>query len=63
MGWGKYQSNLGRAIPYVEVGDGPTAVIIAAQQHGNEMETSDSVSRWRGTFPAVPPRQRHLGRS
>ena len=43
VGWGKYKSNLGRAIPYVEVGDGPTAVIIAAQQQGTEMETSDSV--------------------
>jgi len=43
LGWGKYTSNTGRGIPYVVVGDGPTAVIIAAQQHGNEMETSDSV--------------------
>jgi hypothetical protein len=43
LGWGPYESNLGRGIPYVEIGDGPTAVMIIAQQHGNEMETSDSV--------------------
>jgi hypothetical protein len=43
LGWGKYKSNTGRGIPYVRVGNGPTAIIIAAQQHADEMETSDSV--------------------
>lgn len=43
LGWGPYTSNLGRGIPYVQVGSGPTPVMIIAQQHGNEMETSDSV--------------------
>ena len=35
-------SNTGRRIPYVVIGNGPTAVMIIAQQHGDEMETSDS---------------------
>lgn len=43
LAYGRYTSNTGRGIPYVVVGNGPTAIIIAAQQHGNEMETSDSV--------------------
>ncbi|HSK26136.1 MAG TPA: M14 family zinc carboxypeptidase [Jiangellales bacterium] len=43
LAWGPYESNLGRGIPVVEIGHGPTAVMIIAQQHGNEMETSDSV--------------------
>jgi hypothetical protein len=43
LGWGNYRSNTGRRIPYVRVGTGPTAIIISAQQHGDEMETSDSV--------------------
>ena len=29
-------------MPYVVIGHGPTAVMIVAQQHGDEMETSDS---------------------
>lgn len=37
-----WNSNTGRSIPYAVVGNGPTAVMIIAQQHGNEMETSDS---------------------
>ncbi len=37
-----WKSNTGRDVPYVVVGTGPTAVLIIAQQHGNEMETSDS---------------------
>lgn len=37
-----WKSNGGREIPYVVVGKGPTAVLIIAQQHGDEMETSDS---------------------
>jgi hypothetical protein len=37
-----YTSNTGRRIPYVVIGSGPTAVMIIAQQHGDEMETSDS---------------------
>ena len=37
-----YTSNTGRKIPYVVIGNGPTAALIIAQQHGDEMETSDS---------------------
>ncbi|WP_157265547.1 M14 family zinc carboxypeptidase [Azohydromonas aeria] len=37
-----WKSNTGRAIPYVVVGTGPAAALIIAQQHGDEMETSDS---------------------
>lgn len=37
-----YKSNTGRQVPYVVIGNGPTAALIIAQQHGNEMETSDS---------------------
>lgn len=37
-----WKSNTGRDVPYVVVGTGPTAVLIIAQQHGDEMETSDS---------------------
>lgn len=37
-----WRSNTGRAVPYAVIGNGPTAVMIMAQQHGNEMETSDS---------------------
>jgi len=37
-----YKSNTGRLVPYVVIGDGPTAALIIAQQHGDEMETSDS---------------------
>lgn len=37
-----WKSNGGREIPYVVVGNGPTAALIVAQQHGDEMETSDS---------------------
>jgi hypothetical protein len=37
-----WPSNSGRKVPYVVIGDGPTAVMIIAQQHGDEMETSDS---------------------
>jgi hypothetical protein len=29
-------------VPYVVIGNGPTAALIIAQQHGDEMETSDS---------------------
>jgi hypothetical protein len=35
-------SNSGRDVPYMVIGNGPTAVMIIAQQHGDEMETSDS---------------------
>ena len=37
-----WTSNSGRKVPYVVIGHGPTAVMIVAQQHGDEMETSDS---------------------
>jgi hypothetical protein len=37
-----WKSNTGRDVPYVVIGNGPTAVLIIAQQHGDEMETSDS---------------------
>ena len=37
-----YTSNTGRDVPYVVIGNGPTAALIIAQQHGDEMETSDS---------------------
>jgi hypothetical protein len=40
--YANWLSNSGRQIPYVVVGNGPTAVMIIAQQHGDEMETSDS---------------------
>ena len=37
-----WTSNSGRGVPYVVIGNGPTAALIIAQQHGDEMETSDS---------------------
>jgi Zinc carboxypeptidase len=37
-----WTSNSGRLVPYVVIGNGPTKVMIIAQQHGDEMETSDS---------------------
>jgi hypothetical protein len=37
-----WTSNTGRKVPYVVIGKGPTAALIIAQQHGDEMETSDS---------------------
>ena len=37
-----WNSNTGRRIPFVVIGNGPTAALIIAQQHGDEMETSDS---------------------
>ena len=37
-----WKSNTGRAIAYAVVGNGPVAAFILAQQHGDEMETSDS---------------------
>jgi hypothetical protein len=37
-----WQSNGGRDVPYVVIGNGPTKVMLIAQQHGDEMETSDS---------------------
>lgn len=37
-----WTSNTGRKVPYVVIGNGPTAAMIIAQQHGDEMETSDS---------------------
>jgi predicted deacylase len=40
--WAPWTSNTGRQVPYVVIGDGPTAALIIAQQHGDEMETSDS---------------------
>jgi hypothetical protein len=39
-----YKSNTGRAVPYMVIGNGPTAAMIIAQQHGDEMETSDSAA-------------------
>ncbi|MGO4392277.1 M14 family zinc carboxypeptidase [Variovorax sp. M-6] len=39
-----WTSNTGRKVPYVVVGNGPTAAMIIAQQHGDEMETSDSAA-------------------
>ena len=38
----RWKSNSGRDVPYVVIGNGPTAALIIAQQHGDEMETSDS---------------------
>jgi hypothetical protein len=40
--WAPWTSNTGRRVPYVVVGTGPTAALIIAQQHGDEMETTDS---------------------
>jgi hypothetical protein len=40
--YANWTSNAGRRVPYVVIGDGPTTVMIIAQQHGDEMETSDS---------------------
>ena len=40
--YAKLTSNSGRRVPYAVVGDGPTSVMFIAQQHGDEMETSDS---------------------
>src|SRR5262245_42862843 len=40
--YARWTSNTGRQVPYVLIGTGPTAVMIIAQQHGDEMETSDS---------------------
>lgn len=40
--WAPWTSNTGRRVPYVVIGTGPTAALIISQQHGNEMETSDS---------------------
>src|SRR3712207_994481 len=40
--YGHCTSNGGRKVPYVLIGDGPTAVMIIGQQHGDEMEASDS---------------------
>ena len=40
--WAPWTSNTGRQVPYVVIGSGPTAALIIAQQHGDEMETSDS---------------------
>ena len=40
--WAPWRSNTGRQVPYVVIGTGATAVMLIAQQHGNEMETSDS---------------------
>ena len=37
-----WTSNSGRRVPYVVIGNGPTKVMFIAQQHGDEMETSDS---------------------
>ena len=37
-----WKSNTGRDVPYVVIGTGPTAALFIAQQHGDEMETSDS---------------------
>jgi Zinc carboxypeptidase len=37
-----WSSNSGRRVPYVVIGNGPTKVMFIAQQHGDEMETSDS---------------------
>ena len=37
-----WTSNTGRKVPYVVIGNGPTAALLIAQQHGDEMETSDS---------------------
>jgi hypothetical protein len=39
-----WTSNTGRKVPYVVIGRGPTAAMIIAQQHGDEMETSDSAA-------------------
>lgn len=37
------QSNLGRDIPVVTVGDGPTSVMLIANQHGNEFVVSEGM--------------------
>ena len=38
----RWKSNSGRDVPYVVIGRGATKVLLIAQQHGDEMETSDS---------------------
>jgi predicted deacylase len=40
--WAPWTSNTGRRVPYVVIGNGPTAALIISQQHGDEMEVSDS---------------------
>ena len=45
-----YKSNTGRQVPYVVIGNGPTAALIIAQQHGDEMETSDSAVNFARTL-------------
>lgn len=45
-----WKSNTGREVPYVVVGNGPTAALIIAQQHGDEMETSDSAANLARTL-------------
>jgi len=42
--YANWLSNSGRKVPYVVIGNGPTAAMIIAQQHGDEMETSDSAA-------------------
>lgn len=42
MHWAPWTTNTLRSVPYVVIGTGPTAALIIAQQHGDEMETSDS---------------------
>jgi hypothetical protein len=42
MHFAPWKSNTGRDVPYAVIGTGPTAALIIAQQHGDEMETSDS---------------------
>ena len=37
------QSNLGRDIPVVTIGDGPRGIMIIAQQHGNEYVVSEAM--------------------
>ncbi|HKO57230.1 MAG TPA: M14 family zinc carboxypeptidase [Thermoanaerobaculia bacterium] len=42
MHFAPWTSNTGRRVPYAVIGTGSTAAMIIAQQHGDEMETSDS---------------------
>lgn len=45
-----WKSNTGRDIAYAVIGNGPVAAFILAQQHGDEMETSDSALALIGTL-------------
>jgi hypothetical protein len=53
LNYANWKSNSGRQVPYVVIGNGPTAVMFIAQQHGDEMETSDLSRSPGGTEPGI----------